>query len=314
MGSRTLSKPGTPALSADEGDVGTGCAHSPPPPAEDTLEPVCAWTRETADSQIGSLRCTKEQGILIWGEVNGSTPSAAGGPAWSRLLCNAVATRTASERLGQSTSSVDDDGNNNQDQRQGSPATPFHRPSEGIRYPLWPGLLDQGNSCWLCDVPLVHPETHETGGVHQERLDAVSHYGRGGRSPASPTRQARPAGTRSPGPDSAFWGPRRHHALSTSHNPRRTAPVGFRLRPVLARRVAAPMACLCRGYDVTPLECEDRRGARDGGGASSGAGSGTLAVRRVTSLLLALAQAGEARAVAAEPAATAAQLRQLCAV
>ncbi|CAN7946787.1 unnamed protein product, partial [Ixodes pacificus] len=44
--------------------------------------------------------------------------------------------------------------------------------------------------------------------------------------------------------------------------------------------------CVCRGYDVTPLECADRRGAHGGGG------SGAPAVRRVTSLLLAHAQHG----------------------
>ena len=45
--------------------------------------------------------------------------------------------------------------------------------------------------------------------------------------------------------------------------------------------------CVCRGYDVTPLEFADRRGARGGGG-----GSGAPAVRRATSLLLAPAQHG----------------------
>ncbi|CAN7986239.1 unnamed protein product, partial [Ixodes pacificus] len=40
--------------------------------------------------------------------------------------------------------------------------------------------------------------------------------------------------------------------------------------------------CVCRGYDVTPLECADRRGGRGGSGAP--------AVRGVTSLLLAHAQ------------------------
>ncbi|KAG0415918.1 hypothetical protein HPB47_006906 [Ixodes persulcatus] len=56
--------------------------------------------------------------------------------------------------------------------------------------------------------------------------------------------------------------------------------------------------CVCRGYDGTPLESVDRRGARGGGGGS-----------RVTSLLLAHAQTGEARAAAA-----ASPARQLWAV
>ncbi|KAM7291610.1 hypothetical protein ISCGN_028183 [Ixodes scapularis] len=50
--------------------------------------------------------------------------------------------------------------------------------------------------------------------------------------------------------------------------------------------------CVCRGYDVTPLECANRRGGRGGGGARGGGGSGAPAVRRVTSLLLAHAQHG----------------------
>ncbi|KAG0419094.1 hypothetical protein HPB47_004386 [Ixodes persulcatus] len=67
--------------------------------------------------------------------------------------------------------------------------------------------------------------------------------------------------------------------------------------------------CVCRGYDVTPLECADRRDACGGGGARDGGGSGAPVVRRVTSLLLTYAPTGEARAaVAAAPA------RQLCAV
>ncbi|KAG0433563.1 hypothetical protein HPB47_019797 [Ixodes persulcatus] len=44
--------------------------------------------------------------------------------------------------------------------------------------------------------------------------------------------------------------------------------------------------CVCRGYDVTPLESADRQGGRGGGG------SGAPAVRCVTSLLLAHAQHG----------------------
>ncbi|KAG0411872.1 hypothetical protein HPB47_011010, partial [Ixodes persulcatus] len=54
--------------------------------------------------------------------------------------------------------------------------------------------------------------------------------------------------------------------------------------------------CVCRGYDVSNVKT----------GEACGGGSGTPAVRRVTSLLLALAQTGETRAVVAEPAATAA--------
>ncbi|EEC19317.1 hypothetical protein IscW_ISCW023708 [Ixodes scapularis] len=46
--------------------------------------------------------------------------------------------------------------------------------SEGIRYPLWPRPLNHGNSCWLYIIPFVHPETHEAGGVHQERFKPLS--------------------------------------------------------------------------------------------------------------------------------------------
>ena len=64
----------------------------------------------------------------------------------------------------------------------------------------------------------------------------------------------------------------------------------FALRNEDAQLGTSRCHCVCSGYDVTPLECADRRGARCGGGERGG--SGAPAVRRATSLLLAPAQHG----------------------
>ncbi|KAM7284931.1 uncharacterized protein ISCGN_031929 [Ixodes scapularis] len=89
-----------------------------------------------------------------------------------------------------------------------------------------------------------------------------------------------------------------HVALRKHGKPKRTTRIAILGTQLGTRR----RQCVSRGYEVTLLEYEERRGARGGGEARGG--SGTPVVRRVTSPLLALAQTGEARTATAELAAT----------
>lgn len=73
--------------------------------------------------------------------------------------------RRSPRSRGQSASSLDD-GNSKRGQRQGSPATPFCRPSEGIRYQLW-------SVPWTQKTAAGCAGTYEAGGVDQERLNTL---------------------------------------------------------------------------------------------------------------------------------------------
>ncbi|KAM7299981.1 tubby-related protein 3 [Ixodes scapularis] len=109
-----------------------------------------------------------------------------GGRVWSRPPCHTVATWTAREEGGAVHFVSCRRWKNQPRPTSGQPDHEVPHPFRGHTQPLAPWLLGAPDTCWLCGVPIIHPETHEAGRLHLGLLKARPLPGQRGGSGLDP--------------------------------------------------------------------------------------------------------------------------------